>query len=216
MPNTRRLVILLFACTATLLCRGAVPPRDSVPDDHLAWFGLHGPVAEVREYDYGGYRKTVWRFDTQGRLVEYTDYQTPFAGSGGCVFGLWAHYRYAYDKDGKIIFLETYNEDYNTVDAYADLILELFPPQYKGADLFPKAEKEYGDTTYCFSLWKDVGETQHYYGYRFDRHGNWIESVSAELGDSMKACVRVREISYIESKAESRRKSKAFSGKTGY
>ena len=203
MPYTRRLVILLFACAATLLCRGAVPPRDSVPDDHLAWFGLHGPVAEVREYDYGGYRKTLWRFDTQGRLVEYTDYQTPFAGSGGCVFGLWAHYRYAYDKDGKIIFLETYNEDYNTVDAYADLILELFPPQYKGADLFPKAEKEYGDTTYCFSLWKDVGETQHYYGYRFDRHGNWIESVSAELGDSMKACVRVREISYIESKAES-------------
>ena len=202
MPYTRRLVILLFACAATLLCRAEEPPRDSVPDDHLAWFGLHGPVAEVREYDYSGHSKTVWRFDTQGRLTEYENYGSPFAGDGGCVFRLTDRYRYDYDKNGKIIFLETYNDEYTLIDEYADIILELFPPQDTTAVRLSEAmesgeaEKEYGDTTWCVSKWQDIGETQHYNGIRFDRYGNWIESVSAEPGDSMKACVRVREISY--------------------
>lgn len=171
-------------------------PHADIPDDHLAYFGLHGAVREVREYDYGGWGKTIWRFDPQGRLTEYIDYGNPFFGSGGCVFGLLDHYRYAYDKDGKIIFLETYNADNNVVDKYADVILELFPPKCNDADLFPKAEKEHGDTTSCFSVWKNDEELQHYYGHRFDRYGNWIERVSASEDDYYCGDVRVREITY--------------------
>ncbi|MBQ7663949.1 MAG: hypothetical protein IJS43_01855, partial [Bacteroidaceae bacterium] len=58
------------------------------------------------------------------------------------------------------------------------------------------AEKEYGDTTYCFSVWKDEADGQHYYGHRFDRYGNWIESVSTVVDDHACAGVRVREITY--------------------
>ena len=89
-------------------------PRDSVPEDHLAWFGLRGAVQEVTEYDYNNYGKKIWRFDTRGRLTEYYEYTHPFFENGGCVFGLWAHYRYAYNEQGKIIFEETYRDLYAT------------------------------------------------------------------------------------------------------
>lgn len=171
-------------------------PHDSVPKDHLAWFGFKGPVKEVRVYNYGYYGKTVYRFDPQGRLTEYIDYITPFAGSGGCVFGLYEHFRYAYDDEGKIIFLETYNADNNVVDEYDDLILELFPKQDQDADLFPYAIKEFGDTSYCWSRWSDTEDLQHYQGRRFDKYGNWIEDVSASEDDYDHADVTVREISY--------------------
>ena len=186
--------------SAAVQADSTVFPKSEIPDDHLAYFGLRGAVKEVREYDYGGWGKTIWRFDRQGRLTEYIDYGNPFFGSGGCVFGLLDHYRYDYDENGKIIFLETYNADNNVVDEYADVILELFPPKCNDADLFPKAEKEYGDTTFCFSVWKDDDELQHYYGHRFDRYGNWIESVSASEDDYYCADVRVREITYYEEK----------------
>jgi len=171
-------------------------PRDSVPEDHLAWLGFRGPVKEVRQYDYANYSKTIYCFDPQGRLLEYIDYMTPFAGSGGCVFGLWEHFRYAYDENGQIIFLETFNADNNVVDAYADLTLELFPKQNKDADLFSKAQKEFGDTTYCWSRWSETEDLTHYQGRRFDRYGNWIEDVSASEDDYHCADVRVREIVY--------------------
>jgi hypothetical protein len=193
----RRLPILflLGIITVSLAAQEAIP-RDSVPEDHLAWLGFRGPVKEVRVYNYGYYGKTVYRFDPHGRLLEYIDYMTPFAGSGGCVFGLWEHFRYAYDENGKIIFLETYNEENNVVDDYADLILELFPKQNKEADLFPKAEKEFGDTTYCWSIWSETEDLMHYHGRRFDKYGNWIEDVSASEDDYDHADVIVREISY--------------------
>ena len=187
----------------SLLLMAALPvmaidiPRDSVPDDHLAWFSLKGPVQEVIDYDYGYYSKIIWRFDKKGRLVEYFCYINPFTTAGGCVFGLYEHYRYAYDKKGKIIFLETFNADNNVVDEYDGLILELFPPQIKDADLFPQAEREFGDTTYCWSKWEDRGELQHYKARVFDKYGNWIEDVSASEDDYHHADVRVREIRYF-------------------
>ena len=156
-------------------------PRDSVPEDHLAWFGLRGAVQEVTEYNYNNYGKKIWRFDTRGRLTEYYEYTHPFFENGGCVFGLWAYYRYAYDEQGKIIFEESYNADYNTVDEWADITLELFPPQYKGADFRDKAEKEHGDTTFCYNQWTPDGETSNYFGIRYDRKGNWFEMVRFAL-----------------------------------
>ena len=196
--NSRLLVFAL--CSLLFLPAKAelTPPRDSVPEDHLAWFSLRGPVAEVVEYDYNNYGKTLWRFDTRGRLTEYYEYTHPFFENGGCVFGLWAHYRYAYDKKGKIQFLETYNADHNTVDEWADLTLELFPPQYKGANFRDKAEKEYGDTTFCFSQWTPDGETSNYFGIRYDRYGNWIEEVHTSEDGYTCAGVIVREIKYYK------------------
>ena len=198
----QRLHILFFSTLlAVCLCAQDAQnalPRDSVPEDHLAWLGFKGAVKEVREYDYGSYGKTVYRFDPQGRLLEYIAYANPFFGDGGCVFGLLDHYRYAYQPDGKIIFLETYNADNALVDDYADFILELFPPQDKDADLFPQAEKEYGDTTFCYSKWTAEDKSEHYLGRRFDRHGNWIETVSADLAEDNTTYVRVREITYYK------------------
>ena len=173
-------------------------PRDSVPEDHLAWFGLRGAVQEVTEYDYNSYGKKIWRFDTRGRLTEYYEYTHPFFENGGCVFGLWAHYRYAYDEQGKIIFEETYNADYNTVDEWADLTLELFPPQYKGADFRDKAEKEHGDTTFCYNQWTPDGPTSNYFGVRYDRKGNWFEMVHTSEDGYTCASVVVREIKYYK------------------
>lgn len=118
--------------------------------------------------------------------------------NGGCVFGLWAHYRYAYDEQGKIIFEETYNADYNTVDEWADLTLELFPPQYKGADFRDKAEKEHGDTTFCYNQWTPDGETSNYFGIRYDRKGNWFEMVHTSEDGYTCASVIVREIKYYK------------------
>ena len=171
-------------------------PHDSVPEDHLAWFGFKGPVKEVRVYNYGYYGKTIYRFDPQGRLIEYFDYITPFAGSGGCVFGLYEHFCYAYGEDGKIIYLETFNADDSVVDEYDGLILEHFPKQNKDADLFPQAEKEFGDTTYCWSRWSETEDLMHYQARRFDSYGNWIEDVSASEDDYDHADVRVRAITY--------------------
>jgi hypothetical protein len=171
-------------------------PRDSVPDDHLAWLGFQGPVKEVHEYNYGQYSKTVYRFDAKGRLLEYINYGSPFFGDGGCVFGLLEHYRYDYEKSGKIIFLETYNADNALVDEYADMILELFPPQDKEEKHFDKSEREFGDTTFCYSEWHNTEESFRYFGRRYDKHGNWIEDVNADEDDYYCANVRVREISY--------------------
>ena len=88
--NSRLLVFAL--CSLLFLPAKAelTPPRDSVPEDHLAWFSLRGPVAEVVEYDYNNYGKTIWRFDTRGRLTEYYEYTHPFFENGGCVFCIWA------------------------------------------------------------------------------------------------------------------------------
>ncbi|MBQ2540982.1 MAG: hypothetical protein II551_04985 [Paludibacteraceae bacterium] len=189
----------LVLCPLSIVhCQELAVPRDSVPDDHLAWFGLRGPVAEVVEYDYNNYGKTVWRFDKSGRLTEYYEYTHPFFEQGGCVFGLWAHYRYAYDENGEIQFLETYNADYNTVDAFADLTLQLFPPQRKENAMPDDTEKEFGDTTFCYSQWKPNGEQSDYYGIRYDRYGNMIEDVHTSEDGYTCAAVRVREIKYYK------------------
>lgn len=190
-------ILLSFLMLGTLSAFAIEIPHDSVPDDHLAWFNLKGPVQEVVEYDFGWFGKKIWRFDRQGRLIEYFDYINPFTTAGGCVFGLYEHFRYAYDKKGKIIFLETFNADNNVVDDYDGLILELFPHQDKDADLFLQAEKESGDSTYCWSKWSDDGELQHYKARVFDRFGNWIEDISASEDDYHHADVRVREIHYF-------------------
>ena len=197
----KRLFILLalgFLPYVYVLSEELAVPRDSVPENHLEWFQLRGPVAEVTEYDYNNYGKTVWRFDTRGRLTEYIEYTHPFFENGGCVFGLWAHYRYAYDEQGHIQFLETYNADYNTVDAFADITLELFPHQHKDADFRDKAENEYGDTTFCYSLWTPDGEMSNYFGIRHDRYGNWFEQVHTSENGYTCASVRVREIKYYK------------------
>lgn len=200
----RRIGVLVLA-----LCIGAwmsvkaetdlAVPHDSVPENHLEWFGLRGPVKEVVEYDYFDYSKKTWRFDTQGRLTEYIEYIHPFFENGGCVFGLWAHYRYAYDEKGKIQFLETYNANYNTVDDFADLTLELFPPQNKDADFRDKTEKEYGDTTSCYAQWTPKGdEGEDYFGIQYDRYGNMLEDVHMCEGQYVGARVRVRTIQYYK------------------
>ena len=194
----KTLFFLLCSLWFSAVYAQAEVPRDSVPDDHLAWFGLRGAVKEVVQYDYNNYGKTIWRFDTQGRLTEYIDYTHPFFENGGCVFGLWAHYRYAYDKNGKIQFLETYNADNNTVDEWADMTLELFPPQYKGATFRDKAEKEYGDTTLCYNQWTPDGEISNYFGVRYDRKGNWFEMVHTSEDGYTCASVTVREIKYYK------------------
>ncbi len=194
----KTLFFLLCSLWFSAVYAQAEVPRDSVPDDHLAWFGLRGAVKEVVQYDYNNYGKTIWRFDTQGRLTEYIDYTHPFFENGGCVFGLWAHYRYAYDKNGKIQFLETYNADNNTVDEWADMTLELFPPQYKGASFRDKAEKEYGDTTFCYNQWTPDGEISNYFGVRYDRKGNWFEMVHTSEDGYTCASVVVREIKYYK------------------
>jgi len=195
----RFLLIVTALCAGLALSAQEIPiPRDYIPEDHMAWFALRGPVAEVTEYDYNDYGKTTWRFDKQGRLTEYIEYTHPFFENGGCVFGLWAHYRYAYDEQGKIQFLETYHADYNTVDDYADLTLELFPRQNKEANFRDQAEKEYGDTTFCFSQWHEKGEMSEYFGIRYDRYGNWFEQVHTSEDGYTCASVRVREIKYYK------------------
>lgn len=192
------LSVAVFLLSALTGAQELTIPRDSVPEDHLAWFGFRGAVKEVVQYDYNNYGKTIWRFDTRGRLTEYYEYTHPFFENGGCVFGLWAHYRYAYDEQGKILFLETYNADHNTVDDFADLILELFPPQNKEADFRDKAEKEYGDTTSCYTLWTPDGESSNYFGIRYDRKGNWFEMVHTSEDGYTCASVMVREIKYYK------------------
>ena len=176
------------------------PPRSEVPKDHLAWFDLRGPVREVIEYGYYNYTKTVWRFDKKGRLTEYEKYGSPFVGDGGCVFRLMAHYRYAYDRKGRIMFLETYDEDYALVDAYADLILELFPPAEQKDTMYRVAQKEFGGKTSCYSRTYEKDKLQYYIGHRYDSYGNWIEWLLVEDYDEAKANVAVREIHYYGKK----------------
>lgn|GEM_PF-1140602 len=199
----RRVIVLftlIFAYTFSVWAESEPIsiPRDSVPENHLAWLGLCGPVAEMTEYDYSHYGKKICRFDKHGRLIEYIEYNQPFSDHGGCVFGLVAHYRYAYTEEGKMIFEETYNVDYNTVDEFADITLELFPKQSLEENLMEQAMVEYGDSTYCFGEWTSSGNVQHYKGVRYDSYGNWLEQVEANLDTSTNAQVYVREIKYYK------------------
>ena len=170
-------------------------------EDHLDYFDLRGPVKEVRRYDYGGHSKTLWKFDKQGRLTHYENYETPFAGNGGCVFGLTDRYRYAYDDwDGHVIVLEAFNEVENLVDENDDKILTLFPLRAQKDSLFEKATKEYGDSTYCYSKWyeKEGDPLQHYTGVRYDKYGNWIEEFFGTEDSYTHTDKYVREISYYK------------------
>ena len=195
----RFLGLLLVACLAwPCFAQGY---ETTIPDeDHLSYFALRGPVKEVRQYDFAWHSKTFWQFDRQGRLTHYENYATPFAGNGGCVFGLTDRYRYAYDEEGKIIVLEAFNEVENLVDENDDKILTLFPLRKPQDSLFEKATKEYGDTTYCYSRWweKEGDPLQHYHGRRYDKYGNWIEDFLGTEDSYTHTDVTVREISYYK------------------
>lgn len=131
------------ATLLTALFASAQGYETTIPDeDHLSYFDLRGPVQEVREYDYANHAKTLWRFDKQGRLTHYEAYATPFAGNGGCVFGMTDRYRYAYDEEGKMIILETFNEVENLVDENDGKVLTLFPMREPKDVLFEQASKE--------------------------------------------------------------------------
>lgn len=134
---------LTLATLLTALFASAQGYETTIPDeDHLSYFDLRGPVQEVREYDYANHAKTLWRFDKQGRLTHYEAYATPFAGNGGCVFGMTDRYRYAYDEEGKMIILETFNEVENLVDENDGKVLTLFPMREPKDVLFEQASKE--------------------------------------------------------------------------
>ena len=174
----------------------------TIPDEeHLTYFDLRGAVQEVWEYDYANHAKTLWRFDKQGRLTHYEAYTTPFAGNGGCVFGLTDRYRYAYDDwDGHVIVLEAFNEVENLVDENDGKILTLFPPRAPKDKLFEQAAKEYGDSTYCYSRWyeKEGDTLQHYTGVRYDKYGNWIEQFFGTEDSYTHTDTYVREIKYYK------------------
>lgn len=189
------------AILLTALFASAQGYETTIPDeDHLSYFGLRGPVQEVREYDYANHAKTLWRFDKQGRLTHYEAYATPFAGNGGCVFGMTDRYRYAYDEEGKMIILETFNEVENLVDENDGKVLTLFPMREPKDVLFEQASKEYGDTTYCYSRWyeKEGDPLQHYHGRRYDKYGNWIEDFVGTEDSYSYTDTRVREIKYYK------------------
>lgn len=166
-------------------------PKAVVPDEQLAYFDLRGPVREVTEYALGDYSKMVWTFDIKGRLTEYRCYGNPFAGDGGCVFRLMAHYKYAYDKEGKIVFLYTFAEDYNLDESLGDEVLELFPPKMAPDALREQAEM-LSDSTLCHSVWGNDS----YSGRHYDRYRNWTECVEAPGFEEEKARLRVRNIVY--------------------
>ena len=193
---------LLSALFLTVFYTSAQGYETTIPDeDHLAYFDLRGPVKEVRLYDYAGHAKTIWQFDKQGRLTHYENYATPFAGNGGCVFGLTDRYRYAYDGwDGHMTVLEAFNEVENLVDENEGKILTLFPPRAEKDKLFEKATKEYGDSTYCFSKWyeKEGDPLSHYTGVRYDKYGNWIEQFFGTEDSYTHTDVYVREIRYYK------------------
>ena len=69
------------------------------------------------------------------------------------MFSLTDRYRYTYDEDGKIDVLEAFNDVENLVDENDDKILTLFPTRARKDTFFDKANKEYGDSTYCYSNW---------------------------------------------------------------
>lgn len=193
----RLLSVFFLVLVALLLMSARVEvPKSEVPDDHLAYFDLRGPVREVVEYALCDYAKTVWKFDRWGRLTEYCCYGSPFAGDGGCVFRLKAHYQYDYDKQGKINFLYTYDEEYNLDDEYDDVVLELFPPKIEKDTIVERADM-LEDSTLCYGpMIADERTPSRYYGSHYDRYRNWTERVDAEVDDTEHARVRVREITY--------------------
>ena len=193
--------ICLFALITTLPAekRTVLPYVTTIPsENHLDYFDLHGPVKEVKEYDYGWHSKTIWRFDEQGHLTEYLNYATPFAGNGGCVFSLTDHYRYAYDKNGKVTVLEAFNDVENLDDANDDKILTLFPVRTPKDTLFKHAQKEFGDTTYCYSRWWNDEDPQKYFGRTYDKHGNMIEEFYEIVGTTHHTDAVVRDITYYD------------------
>lgn len=192
---------LTLAILLTALFASAQGYETTIPDeDHMSYFDLRGPVQEVRLYNYGGHSKTLWKFDKQGRLTHYEAYATPFAGNGGCVFGMTDRYRYAYDEEGKMIILETFNEVENLVDENDGKVLTLFPMREPKDVLFEQASKEYGDTTYCYSRWyeKEGDPLEHYHGRRYDKYGNWIEDFVGTEDSYSYTDTRVREIKYYK------------------
>lgn len=192
---------LTLAILLTALFASAQGYETTIPDeDHMSYFDLRGPVKEVRLYNYGGHSKTLWKFDKQGRLTHYEAYATPFAGNGGCVFGMTDRYRYAYDEEGKMIILETFNEVENLVDENDGKVLTLFPMREPKDVLFEQASKEYGDTTYCYSRWyeKEGDPLEHYHGRRYDKYGNWIEDFVGTEDSYSYTDTRVREIKYYK------------------
>ncbi|MBR0297339.1 MAG: hypothetical protein IJQ95_08135 [Paludibacteraceae bacterium] len=193
--------ICLFAIITTLPAekRTVLPYVTTIPsENHLDYFDLHGPVKEVKEYDYGWHSKTIWRFDEQGHLTEYLNYATPFAGNGGCVFSLTDHYRYAYDKNGKVTVLEAFNDVENLDDANDDKILTLFPVRTPKDTLFKHAQMEFGDTTYCYSRWWNDEDPQKYFGRTYDKHGNMIEEFYEIVGTTHHTDAVVRDITYYD------------------
>lgn len=190
-------LIFLFAACMPAFAEDSIP-KSEIPDNHLAYFDFHGPVAQVTEYRLSDYSKTIWNFDKKGRLIYYEEYGSPFAGDGGCVFRLMKRYKYAYDKKGKIMFLDIYDEDYALVDDYADVILELFPPRNFKDKGFEKADKEYGDSTYCYSQWQDNREQTYYCGMRYDTFGNLIEKVNTIVDPDDRANITIREFVYYK------------------
>ena len=191
--------LLLLAVAPALPLSAEKPYETEIPtENHLDYFDLHGPVKEVKEYNYGWHSKTIWRFDQQGRLTEYLNYATPFAGNGGCVFSLTDHYRYAYDKEGSITVLEAFNDVENLDDANDGKILTLFPVRAPKDTLFKHAEKEFGDTTYCYSRWWNDEDPQKYFGRTYDKFGNMIEEFYGIAGNSDHTDAVVRDISYYE------------------
>ena len=179
--------------------KAELPYVTTIPtENHLDYFDLHGPVKEVKEYNYGWHGKTIWRFDQQGRLTEYLNYSTPFAGNGGCVFELTDHYRYAYDETGAVIVLEAFNDVENLDDANDGKILTLFPVRAPKDTLYKYAQKEFGDTTWCYSRWWNDVEPQKYFGRTYDKFGNMIEEFYGIAGTSDHTDAVVRDITYYD------------------
>lgn len=160
----------------------------------LAYFGLTGPVSEVIQYGLFDYEKTVYRFDTYGRLVEYEEYGHPFAGDGGCVFRKMAHYKYAYDKNDSLIVLYSYNEYYNDDETLDDTVLLLFPSPIAPDTLYNHAERDTESGTACHHIWLE--SDGNYHAALYDSHGNWTERVIAGEDDYTRADIKVRQISY--------------------
>ena len=158
----------------------------------LAYFGLTGPVSEVTQYGLHDYEKMVYRFDIQGRLIEYEEYGHPFAGDGGCVYRKMAHYEYGYTDKDSMIILYGFNEALNFDSD--DTVLLLYPPRIATDSLYKNAEPEPDSKTSCYNLWKQSGND--YVAVRYDDHGNWIERVKAGDGDYTRADVKVRQIKY--------------------
>ena len=200
----KALLFCLLLPFVALSAKTELPYVTTIPTgNHLDYFDLHGPVKEVKEYDYGWHSKTIWRFDEQGHLIEYLNYATPFAGNGGCVFSLTDHYRYAYDENGKVTVLEAFNDVENLDDANDGKILTLFPVRAPKDTLFKHATKEFGDTTYCYSRWWNDEDPQKYFGRTYDKFGNMIEEFYEIVGTTHHTDAVVRDITYYDAPRQS-------------